>query len=1527
MANSVVPSDPPYEAMATATEVTDGELSEIPSTVHCPHSERSRSEYGRSQPIVPADNNVRRPPVPMCLTRGFNPNAPREGVPTDHSTIPEARSSGAQNMVLNRTDHHYNQLNIANTVLVAGQDPTVTSLIEANAELRHGEQVAEIRSEAERLHGNRLQAVKAQAEQEHQRKVHEVVGALQERMQAEEARMWERAEVMEQTAQRRLRDQSEEYKTVLDSHLRQVAASKDQQMEQLKREYTMESAKKDVRITELESLIRMQSEQIANQQRTAEDLHLRMNQLLGSTPQQPLETGTMTMPPITKVQSTMNPNSKVFFPSEYQEGGETEPWTINAYGFPSRAAFSAAPSAFPALIPPASPELSTGWSQVTGLISPQDQIPPSPTEPAYTPVEAALGGGCGGGGNGPPDRDDGNGGNGDRSFGNPGGGGGGPPGLPPRGGGGDGDGGDGNGERRNNRRLGGGGGPPDGGDGDGGDDPDDDDDDNDDNEDERFIRRMRRIFGMAPTAPDPSSEQGKIKEADTIKLPAFPAAETYRNWRIKTREAVMSASTKPDKAFDWISETWKEDQTVDALREVVPFATLDAKLLSSLTNILTGDFARTIDTFKETEAAKGRYVRGRQVLLKMHQHFSTNIKHGATYALQDLFNVKLKGENLKVFLSNWDQVLAGIQKVPDENVLETLFLNQIKNSKNINHDLQEYFRAEDGSSTKSYDYLITAVRRFLERERLEVNRERIARNLGASSSATVPAVGDKVGYIPKGYCVKWNKTGNCSNDQCKFKHEKPPKRERSTSRTSERGRSPSRDDKGKGKKICKFWKQGRCDRGNQCKFKHEGKPGRPARAATPARSPSTDSKGNKRRNSRSPGKGRKDSKSPGRSKSPKPRSPRDKGKPDTPRASPAAVCLIASMLASVSEACVACPSIVFNPRVDITKVTAQGDLWPLNHQPRRYKKTYPCDYPFKFDQDDANDAALAAKMLSGAVKSELTGIHVGCDFKCDTDFGCDLCIPKGIVAAPAQSEELFDDALVEPIDWIADTGSAQDLLTDRNLPDRFGYYSDSPIRLITANGESSSSKQGKVEVPELSEIVKPYLVESSPAVLSVGTRCIDKGYDFIWKGSKGENPYFITPGGKRVELEVRDYVPYLCSGKGKVATPAVGEVEPLEDDEVPSQIERDDSLYSPSIAPGEDDDNDPFGINTDKPEDEVPEIIGDPFEEQEEKRAAERSAIESANRKVEPPAAVEGPLDPEFIRKRDRGISALKAEAKSVAHQMSHIPKNPYCEVCNKAKMLKPPGRAVGGSNQIESDRFGQHLTADFLVTMSEAEQGMDHDRVALVVKDVATDFRYVYPSARRTARDAVLALKHFTRQEDIVEVFYSDNAPELVSAAKILIWKHVIGRDYISTSNSVAERAVRSSLEGTRANLIQSGLHHSYWPYAARHWCLAHNVIEDEQDEGGSPWRKRFGENFPGPPLPFGCRIDYWTGPKKRPKNSLRFDPTTDPGVFLGYVIHPEFCWRKEFLVVSLKDALDSPIDAKLKVSRVINITKPEVD
>ena len=62
-------------------------------------------------------------------------------------------------------------------------------------------------------------------------------------------------------------------------------------------------------------------------------------------------------------------------------------------------------------------------------------------------------------------------------------------------------------------------------------------------------------------------------------MPAIPGPETYRNWHIKTREAIVAASTRSDAAFAWIAEVWKEGQNIEALRKVAPFATLDAKLL------------------------------------------------------------------------------------------------------------------------------------------------------------------------------------------------------------------------------------------------------------------------------------------------------------------------------------------------------------------------------------------------------------------------------------------------------------------------------------------------------------------------------------------------------------------------------------------------------------------------------------------------------------------------------------------------------------------------------------------------------------------------------------------------------------------------------------------------------------------------------------------------------------------------------------------------------------------------------------
>ena len=135
------------------------------------------------------------------------------------------------------------------------------------------------------------------------------------------------------------------------------------------------------------------------------------------------------------------------------------------------------------------------------------------------------------------------------------------------------------------------------------------------------------------------------------------------------------------------------------------------------------------------------------------------------------------------------------------------------------------------------------------------------------------------------------------------------------------------------------------------------------------------------------------------------------------------------------------------------------------------------------------------------------------------------------------------------------------------------------------------------------------------------------------------------------------------------------------------------------------------------------------------------------------------------------------------------------------------------------------------------------------------------------------------------------DNAPELLSAARVRQWRRIASKDYISQSNAVAERTIRSIVEGTRVSFLQSGLHHQYWPHAARHWCMSNNIAQFD-DEDQSPWELRFGERFKGPIVPFGCKIDYSTGPRKRVEDDLRFDPTSAPGIFIGYILRPGVCF-----------------------------------
>ena len=106
------------------------------------------------------------------------------------------------------------------------------------------------------------------------------------------------------------------------------------------------------------------------------------------------------------------------------------------------------------------------------------------------------------------------------------------------------------------------------------------------------------------------------------------------------------------------------------------------------------------------------------------------------------------------------------------------------------------------------------------------------------------------------------------------------------------------------------------------------------------------------------------------------------------------------------------------------------------------------------------------------------------------------------------------------------------------------------------------------------------------------------------------------------------------------------------------------------------------------------------------------------------------------------------------------------------------------------------------------------------------------------------------------METFRSDNAPELLAAAKGLGWGRESSTPRVSETNAVAERAARTVVEGARALLSQAHLPLATWPYAVKYFCFALNI---RILGGDSAWNRRFQKgHFRGPVIPFGAQVQF---------------------------------------------------------------------
>ena len=269
--------------------------------------------------------------------------------------------------------------------------------------------------------------------------------------------------------------------------------------------------------------------------------------------------------------------------------------------------------------------------------------------------------------------------------------------------------------------------------------------------------------------------------------------------------------------------------------------------------------------------------------------------------------------------------------------------------------------------------------------------------------------------------------------------------------------------------MCRFYKSGSCVYGKMCRYKHEG-----AVMATPASDDEDKNKGKKR-------------------------------VPQKRTAAPAVVQLLSAMSA-MSSLCVSGAAATKAVRFGGTEVSnfrIPRNAW-MDPTPGLWH-----DLNYKGHKQWRREAQADQCEEEARQKAEALAKEVGMLEE----------LPMAMASSFPRSG---------PSRWIVDTGSALHLVSKKDVKPwsmAMAHNSEYPVMLNTANGVIEGDREVPMQLLALGSEISPTLLDSTPAVLSVGKLCMEEGYDFIWR--KYKTPYMTTPEGKKLTLQVDQNVPFL----------------------------------------------------------------------------------------------------------------------------------------------------------------------------------------------------------------------------------------------------------------------------------------------------------------------------------------------------------------------------------------------------------------
>ena len=690
-------------------------------------------------------------------------------------------------------------------------------------------------------------------------------------------------------------------------------------------------------------------------------------------------------------------------------------------------------------------------------------------------------------------------------------------------------------------------------------------------------RVSRREADKVIVSPWPKQQNLGVWQSDLVKSVVLAANDGDRAaW-----EAWLQHATRPNPDIDALNDSGGQR-----------FQSIDAKLSIALSNVITqaGDVARHVAIKlrlrTQQHSRRGTYVMGREILAMILEHFRTPGQRETAFTMEHIVSTKYLGDqNLEVFYEKWMEMVSNMMPddVPPDDWLRDSLYKKIRNSNLMMFDIKQYESWMEGDPRRSYRYLLDVIERHISRIREDKHvaaREKYAREFAGGGKPSAPAPNPAAAAPDANPKAKPKATPKeKAAPKAKAKAEAAPvlptpqPKQHAKGKGKGKGKSKSRSASPRSKKKipCHFhFIKKACRKGKDCEFSHDqkvfdanknpkgggGKPGTPR-----SQSPANKTKKNDEHCWHwARGKCRYGDKCNKR---------HDQALFNTapnleataPKATPALIHdwddyeeIFHKVASNVIKKKVGFDDskncIMKYEKKDFVKCDRKSQTIPKGHgkvgistEKLRQDEQWAYSCRLAASRGKAMAILIDEKGEFGDIDEVLVVVGPKFDILIKFDVEDDEITREVFVENYVQHVEgrygkrgntMCITVPVEERDkrFILDSGSGHDLISSTRISRMdLPTYDDKTVNFHTANGVTSSTKRSSIPFDAFNEPAEAHILEDTPSVISMGKRCVDLGYSFVWPA--GKTPFMLDSNGNIIDMAVKDYIPYVSVDQEK----------------------------------------------------------------------------------------------------------------------------------------------------------------------------------------------------------------------------------------------------------------------------------------------------------------------------------------------------------------------------------------------------------